>query len=268
MALSNKFGSLVLTTGNKSELAVGYCTLYGDMCGALAVIADLFKTEVYRIARWVNRDQEIIPQDSITKPPSAELRPNQKDQDSLPPYEVLDQILNAYVVQDLSRDEIVKRGFDPAVVSDVINKVTFSDTNGGRPRQVSKSPLAPSAWDDASLSPNVSAQGGESTSPRDPESYQIRAASSRRRTPQLCRSSTARRPARPMVRARSGSRRICFKRLAPSAMVRNVRTSFDLEHARKIRIVLSEVAAAVTRKFHVPKFEVAGQPALGIWRLV
>ena len=127
MALSNKFGSLVLTTGNKSELAVGYCTLYGDMCGALAVIADLFKTEVYRIARWVNREKIIIPEESITKPPSAELRPNQKDQDSLPPYDVLDQILEAYVVCDLSRDEIIKRGFDPALVSDVINKVTFSE---------------------------------------------------------------------------------------------------------------------------------------------
>jgi NAD+ synthase (glutamine-hydrolysing) len=127
MALSNKFGSLVLTTGNKSEVAVGYCTLYGDMCGALAVIADLFKVEVYRIARWVNREREIIPTDSITKPPSAELRPNQKDQDSLPPYEVLDQILDAYVVKDLSRDEIIKRGFDPAVVRDVINKVMFSE---------------------------------------------------------------------------------------------------------------------------------------------
>lgn len=127
MALSNKFGFLVLTTGNKSELAVGYCTLYGDMCGALAVIADLFKTEVYQIARWVNRDRVIIPVDSITKPPSAELRPDQKDQDSLPPYEILDQILDAYVVKDLSRDEIIKRGFNPAVVSDVINKVTFSE---------------------------------------------------------------------------------------------------------------------------------------------
>lgn len=127
MALSNKFGSLVLTTGNKSELAVGYCTLYGDMCGALAVIADLFKLEVYRISKWINREREIIPDSSITKPPSAELRPNQKDQDSLPPYEVLDQILYAYVVRDQRRDEIIAQGFDPAVVSDVINKVTFSE---------------------------------------------------------------------------------------------------------------------------------------------
>lgn len=127
MALSNKLGALVLTTGNKSELSVGYCTLYGDMCGALAVIADVMKTEIYRIARWVNREKMIIPEDSLTKPPSAELRPNQKDQDSLPEYELLDAILSAYVVQDLSRDEIIARGFDAAVVNDVINKVTFSE---------------------------------------------------------------------------------------------------------------------------------------------
>lgn len=127
MALSNKFGSLVLTTGNKSELAVGYCTLYGDMCGALAVIADLFKTEVYRLARWINRQRAVIPVDSINKPPSAELRPDQKDQDSLPPYDLLDRILRHYVVEDLSREEIIQRGFDAAVVSDVINKVTFSE---------------------------------------------------------------------------------------------------------------------------------------------
>jgi len=127
MALSNKFGSLVLTTGNKSEMAVGYCTLYGDMCGALAVIGDVFKTDVYRIARWVNREREIIPAASLTKPPSAELRPNQTDQDSLPPYETLDAILQLYVVEDLGKEEIVRRGFDPAVVNDVINKVTFSE---------------------------------------------------------------------------------------------------------------------------------------------
>ena len=127
MALSNKFGALVLTTGNKSEMAVGYCTLYGDMCGALAPLADVFKMDVYRISRWVNREREIIPAASITKPPSAELRPDQKDQDSLPPYEILDQILDAYVVKHLSRQEIIKRGFDRAVVNDVINKITFSE---------------------------------------------------------------------------------------------------------------------------------------------
>jgi len=127
MALSNKFGALVLTTGNKSEMAVGYCTLYGDMCGALAPLADVFKMDVYKISRWVNREREIIPAASLTKPPSAELRPNQKDQDSLPPYEILDQILEAYVVQNLSKPEIIARGFDSAVVNDVINKITFSE---------------------------------------------------------------------------------------------------------------------------------------------
>ena len=127
MALSNKFGALVLTTGNKSEMAVGYCTLYGDMCGALAVIADVFKTDIYKIARWVNREKVVIPEASLAKPPSAELRPNQTDQDSLPPYEMLDRILAAYVVQNLSKEEIIRRGFDAAVVNDVINKVTFSE---------------------------------------------------------------------------------------------------------------------------------------------
>lgn len=127
MALSNKFGSLVLTTGNKSEMAVGYCTLYGDMCGALAVIADVFKTEVYNVARWINRDGVVIPTDSITKPPSAELRPDQTDQDSLPPYDILDAILQHYVVEDLSKNEIIKKGFAPAVVNDVVNKVTFTE---------------------------------------------------------------------------------------------------------------------------------------------
>ena len=127
MALSNKFGALVLTTGNKSEMAVGYCTLYGDMCGALAPLADVFKLDVYKLARWVNRQREIIPAASLTKPPSAELRPNQKDQDSLSPYEILDRILDAYVVQNLSKPEIIARGFDAAVVNDVINKITFSE---------------------------------------------------------------------------------------------------------------------------------------------
>jgi len=127
MALSNKFGSLVLTTGNKSEMAVGYCTLYGDMCGALAVLADVFKTEVYSISRWINRDRVIIPTASITKPPSAELRPDQTDQDSLPPYDVLDAILQHYIVEHLSKDDIIQRGFAPDVVNEVINKVTFTE---------------------------------------------------------------------------------------------------------------------------------------------
>jgi len=127
MALSNKFGALVLTTGNKSEMAVGYCTLYGDMNGALAPIADVLKTDVYKISQWVNREREIIPADSITKPPSAELRPGQKDQDSLPPYEILDAILDLYVVKNLGKAEIVARGFDAAVVNDVVNKINFSE---------------------------------------------------------------------------------------------------------------------------------------------
>jgi NAD+ synthetase len=127
MALSNKFGSLVLTTGNKSEMAVGYCTLYGDMCGALAVIADVLKSDVYRLARWINREQERIPVATIDKPPSAELRPDQKDSDSLPPYEVLDEILHGYLVEHLSPQALAQRGHDPAVVADVLNKVTFSE---------------------------------------------------------------------------------------------------------------------------------------------
>jgi NAD+ synthetase len=127
MALSNKFGALVLTTGNKSEMAVGYCTLYGDMNGALAPLADVLKTDIYKIARWVNREKNVIPENSISKPPSAELRPNQTDQDSLPPYEILDAILDLYVVKNLGRAEIVSRGFDAAIVNDVLNKINFSE---------------------------------------------------------------------------------------------------------------------------------------------
>jgi NAD+ synthetase len=127
MALSNKFGSLLLTTGNKSELAVGYCTLYGDMCGGLAVISDVPKTIVYRLARWINRDKEIIPAASITKPPSAELRPNQTDQDSLPSYDVLDAILEAYVVQGRPAAEIVAAGFDEATVKRVVRLIDLNE---------------------------------------------------------------------------------------------------------------------------------------------
>jgi len=123
MGLSNKFGSLLLTTGNKSELAVGYCTLYGDMCGGLAVISDVPKTMVYRLSNWVNREREIIPAASITKPPSAELRPNQTDQDSLPPYEVLDAILEEYVVQSRPAAEIIAAGFDAAAVQRVVKLI-------------------------------------------------------------------------------------------------------------------------------------------------
>lgn len=127
MALSNKFGSLLLTTGNKSELAVGYCTLYGDMCGGLAVISDVPKTMVYRLAKWINRADEIIPLASLTKAPSAELRPNQTDQDSLPPYEALDAILDAYVVQLRSVSEIVGLGFDEATVRRVVRLIDFNE---------------------------------------------------------------------------------------------------------------------------------------------
>ncbi len=127
MALSNKFGSLLLTTGNKSELGVGYCTLYGDMNGGLAVISDVPKMMVYRLAKWINRDRDIIPAASITKAPSAELRPNQTDQDSLPPYDVLDAILEAYVVQGKSAAEIVAQGFAEATVRRVIRLIDQSE---------------------------------------------------------------------------------------------------------------------------------------------
>jgi NAD+ synthase (glutamine-hydrolysing) len=127
MALSNKHGWMVLTTGNKSEMAVGYCTLYGDMCGGLAVISDVFKMQVYALARWINREREIIPVSTIEKPPSAELRPDQTDQDSLPPYDVLDAILKGYVEEGLSRRDLVAQGFAAAVVNDVIRKVDLNE---------------------------------------------------------------------------------------------------------------------------------------------
>lgn len=124
MALSNKIGAMVLSTGNKSELAVGYCTLYGDMCGGLAVISDVPKTQVYRMARYVNRKQEIIPQATIDKAPSAELRPNQTDQDSLPPYDVLDAILLDYIEDYKSAEQIAQEhGFDVALVRSVMRMV-------------------------------------------------------------------------------------------------------------------------------------------------
>ncbi len=127
MGLSNKFGSLLLTTGNKSEMAVGYCTLYGDMSGGLAVISDVPKTMVYRVARWINRGREIIPAASITKAPSAELRPNQTDQDSLPPYEILDAILDEYVVNLRSPSEITAMGFEENTVKRVVRLIDFSE---------------------------------------------------------------------------------------------------------------------------------------------
>jgi NAD+ synthetase len=127
MSISNKFGSLVLTTGNKSELAVGYCTLYGDMCGGLAVISDVPKTMVYQLARWINRDREVIPTATIEKPPSAELRPDQKDEDSLPPYDVLDAILEQYVVEGRSVPQIVEQGFEPETVRRIARLIDLNE---------------------------------------------------------------------------------------------------------------------------------------------
>ncbi|RMF85413.1 MAG: NAD+ synthase [Planctomycetota bacterium] len=129
MGLSNKFGSLLLTTGNKSELAVGYCTLYGDMCGGLAVISDVPKTLVYELARHINvsAGRDLIPQNTIDKPPSAELRPDQFDQQTLPPYDVLDAILERYEERMESRDEIVAAGFDAAVVDEVLRMMQRSE---------------------------------------------------------------------------------------------------------------------------------------------
>ncbi|MGO8756926.1 MAG: NAD+ synthase [Terracidiphilus sp.] len=128
MALSNKFGALVLTTGNKSEMAVGYCTLYGDMVGALAVIGDLVKTRVYAVCRWLNREREIIPEAVLTKPPSAELRPGQMDTDSLPPYDVLDPILEAYVERYETPERIARQcGFPLDLVQQVVRLVERSE---------------------------------------------------------------------------------------------------------------------------------------------
>jgi len=135
MALSNKFGHLVLSTGNKSELAVGYCTIYGDMAGGLAVISDVPKTMIYTLARWINSDyasragrkKEIIPGSTIEKPPSAELKPNQKDQDTLPPYEILDEILRLYVEENLSARDIIARGFDEKTVRWVQRRIDLNE---------------------------------------------------------------------------------------------------------------------------------------------
>ncbi|MGV3526065.1 MAG: NAD+ synthase [Candidatus Sericytochromatia bacterium] len=127
MALSNKYGHLLLTTGNKSEMAVGYCTLYGDMCGGLGVIADLPKTWVYELATYLNRNGEVIPVNTLTKPPSAELRPDQTDQDTLPPYEVLDGILKGYVEDQLSAAEIAALGYAPETVNWVLRRIDLNE---------------------------------------------------------------------------------------------------------------------------------------------
>jgi len=132
MAWSNRTGAMVVSTGNKSEMAVGYCTLYGDMCGGLALLGDVYKTMVYRVARWLNRERAVIPESSITKPPSAELRPNQTDQDSLPPYDTLDAILKLYIEEWKEVDEIAASGFDRALVARIL---TLVDTNEFKRRQ-------------------------------------------------------------------------------------------------------------------------------------
>ncbi len=127
MAISNKTGRMVLTTGNKSEMAVGYATLYGDMAGGFAMLKDVYKTEVFALCRWLNRDGEVIPENTIAKPPSAELRPDQKDSDSLPDYDVLDAILRANIEQRLGVDEIAARGFDRDEVKRVLRMLQLAE---------------------------------------------------------------------------------------------------------------------------------------------
>ncbi len=127
MAISNKFGHLLLSTGNKSEMSVGYCTLYGDMNGGLAVISDVLKTRVYKLCEWLNRDRELIPNNILTKPPSAELKPDQVDRDSLPAYEILDDILEKLISDRLSISEIIQTGHDPQVVNRIVNLVNRAE---------------------------------------------------------------------------------------------------------------------------------------------
>jgi NAD+ synthase (glutamine-hydrolysing) len=127
MALSNKFGYILLNTSNKSELAVGYGTLYGDMCGGLSVIGDLYKVEVYALARYMNREREVIPTNIIDKAPSAELRPGQKDADSLPDYEVLDAVLFKYIEEANGPDKIIEAGFDAALVHRILRMVNNNE---------------------------------------------------------------------------------------------------------------------------------------------
>jgi len=127
MAMANKFGYILLNTSNKSEAAVGYGTLYGDMCGGISVLGDVYKTEVYELAHYINRDREIIPLNSITKPPSAELRPGQKDSDSLPEYDILDQILYNYIELRQSPSDLIENGFDESVVKRVLKMVNMNE---------------------------------------------------------------------------------------------------------------------------------------------
>ena len=127
MALSNKFGNILLNTSNKSETAVGYGTLYGDMSGGLSVLGDVYKTDVYRLAQYLNREKELIPANIISKPPSAELRPDQKDIDSLPPYEELDLILEAYIEKQLPFEKVTEMGYDPKLVERIIRMVNQNE---------------------------------------------------------------------------------------------------------------------------------------------
>jgi NAD+ synthase (glutamine-hydrolysing) len=127
MAMSNKFGSILLNTSNKSEAAVGYGTLYGDMAGGLAVLGDVYKTEVYELARYINKDAEVIPNNSLVKPPSAELRPDQKDSDSLPPYDILDKVLYQYIEKRMGPKELIAMGFDEALVRRVLRLVNINE---------------------------------------------------------------------------------------------------------------------------------------------
>jgi NAD+ synthase (glutamine-hydrolysing) len=127
MALSNKFGNILLNTSNKSEAAVGYGTLYGDMNGGLSVLGDVYKTEVFELARYINREREIIPENTITKPPSAELRPGQKDTDSLPEYPVLDKLLYQYIEHRQGPNELIEMGFDEAMVKRVLRMVNTNE---------------------------------------------------------------------------------------------------------------------------------------------
>jgi len=127
MGFSNACGRLLLSTGNKSELSVGYCTLYGDMSGGLAVISDVPKTLVYELARYINSEKEVIPKEILTRKPSAELAPDQTDQDLLPPYEILDTILNYYIDENRSAEEIIHLGYDPDTVEWITRTVNFNE---------------------------------------------------------------------------------------------------------------------------------------------
>ena len=127
MSYANKFGAIVLNTTNKSEAAMGYGTLYGDSCGAISVIGDLYKTEVYEVSEYINRDRELIPRHTIDKAPSAELRPGQKDSDSLPDYSVLDSILNLLIEEQMCREEIIDEGYEPELVDQVLRKVRINE---------------------------------------------------------------------------------------------------------------------------------------------